>query len=124
MNKIKQYWRYFYDEKLAFIDNFEESLSTRMQQFKHKYDSSFKWQRNFTYTRAFVRFGFLSACLLSMSTFIYDRAFSTMRPVDITLEMLSFSNDISRRTYIAFDEILNKGQELKELDSLSYAALG
>lgn len=46
------------------------------------------------------------------------------RPYDVTIDLISTSNNLDSRMYFAFDSILGRGRELNELDPLTYLSLG
>lgn len=114
----------FYNERLEFIDEIQESLSTRKQWLLHRYEQSIGAQRKLTYAKAFFRSAAAIILVSSMAGFIHDSLYDVRRPYDVTIDLISTSNNLDSRMYFAFDSILGKGRELKELDALTYLSMG
>ncbi|CAD8157574.1 unnamed protein product [Paramecium octaurelia] len=121
---VKNIWKVFYDEKLKFIDNFEERMSLKIQQHQAKYESSFRRQIRFTQFRVGLRYLIGGMLITSVSIFFTDKIHDSNRPMDISIELLECTNNMDERAFFAFDEILKQGQDLKSLDVSTYCALG
>ncbi|CAD8123178.1 unnamed protein product [Paramecium sonneborni] len=122
--QVKNIWKFFYNEKLKFIDEIEEKMSLKIQQHQAKYENSFKRQIRITQLKICIRYLIGGMLITSASLFFTDKIHDPNRPMDISIELLECANDLDERSYFAFDDLIRKGQELKTLDVSSYCAIG